>query len=263
MNTTIFYFSATGNSIVIARKLAENLQNTEIISIAKVMKKDTIKTSAERIGLIVPVYSWGAPRIVMDFLKRLEIDDTPYIFAVAHSGGIAGYTLKQMNKALLKKNSKIHAGFSVKDTSYAGVENELPVKIAKLLDGQGRENLRTFAQREDEICSIISDNKLHKVETTSFIVDTYARLMHGMAMKIFKGRDSGFAVTSDCVRCNSCVKICPQQNITRADSELVWHHNCEMCLACLKWCPKEAIVRTDAFSYNRKRNNQVTIKDFL
>ena len=47
MKTTIFYFSATGNSIVITRKLAKSMENTEVISIVKVMKNDTIKVSSE------------------------------------------------------------------------------------------------------------------------------------------------------------------------------------------------------------------------
>lgn len=264
MKTTILYFSATGNSIVIARKLAKNMENAEVVSIVKMMKNDTIKISSEKVGIIIPVYAWGAPRIVMEFLKKLELNHNQYIFAIAHSGGIAGYTLKQMNRALSKKGIRIHAGFSVKDASYAGVEKDIPVRIAKALDGKGREKMRTFIQREDEIRSVIGNNELHKVETTNFMVDIYTRFMHGIALELFKKRDSKFAVTADCSKCDTCVKICPQQNIIRKDSGLVWQHNCEMCLACLKWCPKKAIELTgDNMSYNRRHNNQISIKDFL
>ena len=264
MKTTIYYYSATGNSIILARKLAESMQDTEVISITKLMKKESIKTSSEKIGFVIPVYAWGAPRIVMDFLKRIELNNPQYVFAIAHSGGIAGYTLKQMNRALSKKGVRIDAGFSVKDVSYAGLEKDIPVKIAKLLAGDTREKMKTFIEREDEILSIIDNNKPHKVETTNFMMDIYAQFMHGIALKIFERGDAKFAVTEDCSKCDTCVKICPQKNIIRADSRLVWQHNCDMCLACLKWCPKQAIVRGgDQLSYNRRRNNQVTIKDFL
>ena len=83
MQTTILYFSATGNSIVIARKLAKNMENAEVISIAKIMKNDTIKVYSEKIGIIIPVYAWGAPRIVMEFLNRIELNHNQYIFAIA------------------------------------------------------------------------------------------------------------------------------------------------------------------------------------
>ena len=67
----IFYFTGTGNSGFIAEELSKILKD-EIISIADLMKKSenlsfTLKDK-ESIGFVFPVYAWGPPRMVEDFI---------------------------------------------------------------------------------------------------------------------------------------------------------------------------------------------------
>ena len=59
MQTTIFYFSTTGNSLVMARSIAAGLGETQLVSIPKI-KYDQIDVTTQRIGIIFPVYAWGA-----------------------------------------------------------------------------------------------------------------------------------------------------------------------------------------------------------
>jgi flavodoxin len=73
MITQIFYFSATGNSLALARNIAMELGETELISIPKV-SGNCVTATAPRIGLVFPVYAWGLPRIVADFIKELKLD---------------------------------------------------------------------------------------------------------------------------------------------------------------------------------------------
>jgi ferredoxin len=88
MNTTIYYFSATGNSLHFARELAQELHTENIFSIAEAMDQEFVETDSQRVGLVFPVYAWGPPRIVMDFLEKLIFQGSPYIFSIVTCVGI-------------------------------------------------------------------------------------------------------------------------------------------------------------------------------
>ncbi len=65
----IFYFSGTGNSAWAARQ----------------------------IGFVFPIYTWGAPKIMADFAKRLPKPPS-FTFGVCTCGGDAGLAMKQFSK---------------------------------------------------------------------------------------------------------------------------------------------------------------------
>ncbi len=60
----IYYFSATGNSLSIAKKLASKINNSELVEIGKALK-DNLIVKSEKIVFVFPVYAWGPPRIVI------------------------------------------------------------------------------------------------------------------------------------------------------------------------------------------------------
>ena len=60
MKTTIFYFSATGNSLSVARDIAGHLGNTELVSIPCYLQNPQ-KVDSPRIGLVFPVHIFGLP----------------------------------------------------------------------------------------------------------------------------------------------------------------------------------------------------------
>ena len=55
MSTEIYYFSGTGNSLAVAREIAEKT-NGKLISIPTVIDKEHINTEADRDWDISPVY---------------------------------------------------------------------------------------------------------------------------------------------------------------------------------------------------------------
>jgi flavodoxin len=55
MSVEIYYFTATGNSLVVARDIAERT-NGALISMAFTSARKRIGTDAEAIGLVFPVY---------------------------------------------------------------------------------------------------------------------------------------------------------------------------------------------------------------
>ena len=89
MSIEIYYFSGTGNSLFIARELANKLQG-KLIPIASLIKQERINSESEIIGVVFPVYLAhlnGIPLIVKDFIQKLAQLDSKYLFAVCTCGG--------------------------------------------------------------------------------------------------------------------------------------------------------------------------------
>lgn len=61
----VFYFTGTGNSLYIAKQIEE-----EPVSIPQIIHQKELKFTADRIGIVSPVYGYEVPDMVKDFLKR-------------------------------------------------------------------------------------------------------------------------------------------------------------------------------------------------
>lgn len=69
----IFFFTATGNSLYIAKQL-----DSELVSIAQAIHENIVY-QAEKIGIVCPVYGHEMPQIVKDFLKKSQFE-TDYLY---------------------------------------------------------------------------------------------------------------------------------------------------------------------------------------
>ncbi|MDR2606146.1 MAG: flavodoxin domain-containing protein, partial [Oscillospiraceae bacterium] len=83
---TLFYFTATGNSLDIAKKLAATL-GADLRSIPQ--ENELTEFSDDAIGIIFPVYAWNVPAILTRFLRRVRLS-AAYRFAVVAHGGDPG-----------------------------------------------------------------------------------------------------------------------------------------------------------------------------
>ncbi len=113
--TEIYYFSGTGNSLVVARDIAEKMEGN-LISIPSMMDKERIKTDADIIGIVFPVYYLGTvniPLVVQRFVMKLDEISTKYIFAVCTYGGGSGPTLKMLDEMIKARGGRISSGFGV------------------------------------------------------------------------------------------------------------------------------------------------------
>ncbi|MDR1530625.1 MAG: 4Fe-4S ferredoxin, partial [Clostridiales bacterium] len=77
---TIFYFTSTGNSLSVAKRIGGNLISIpQIIDDAETHYKDDV------IGVLFPIYSLAAPRMVRRFLEKVKLE-ADYTFAVGTYG---------------------------------------------------------------------------------------------------------------------------------------------------------------------------------
>ena len=112
LKTTIFYFTGTGNSLWVARTLAQELGDAEVVSMAACrQEKKTIE--AKGIGLVFPVHIWGVPRLVLEFVEELKGLQPAYVFAVAVNAGQVANTLVQLKRVLKQDGLNLSTGFEI------------------------------------------------------------------------------------------------------------------------------------------------------
>ena len=255
-STLLFVFSGTGNSLNVAIRIQEKIENCKILSIPKVIEEKKFNYEAAKIGFIFPVHFQNAPSIVRELLKNIKITGNPYMFAVATSGGEIGKTFQNINKLLTSQNRTLHSEFSLVFPSNSIImedRSSTPEKIDRLI--------KNSEVRINEIIEIISNNEIEKcIYKKSSFKDRFGCLMGIFFLyRIFN--DKRFKVDNEkCIRCGTCVSVCPMNNIEIVDDKVTWNHNCECCLACIHWCPRGAIEHMKTQGIPRYHHPNITIK---
>ncbi len=276
MSVDIYYFSGTGNSLVVARDISQKT-NGKLVSMPSVMSKDRIETDAQVIGVVFPIQGmFRVPSIVERFVGKLDGVSSKYIFAVTTFGSMPVWVIKRFRKVVESCGGKLSAGFAVHmpmnnitlpSFTYSG---EVGSKEQKLFaDCRGKVNF---------ICEYVNARKEGKFEASNrlflslfYPVDRiygrwrieskYNKLKnsHLTQDELFPLMDVSFHSDEKCDGCAICSRICPVGNIKMVVGQPVWQHHCERCMACLQWCPKEAI-EFDHDSIGRKRYHHPDVK---
>ena len=68
----IFYFSATGNTLWAAQRVAQ-VTGERLLSVAELIKSQHAFAleKDERVGFIYPIYGWRPPVIMREFVRKL------------------------------------------------------------------------------------------------------------------------------------------------------------------------------------------------
>lgn len=228
----IYYFSGTGNSKWVAEQLA-GLTDDQTQSIPELTKDGptVVFVGADaRVGIVFPVYAWGAPLLVEQFCSSIKIADGAYAFAVCTCGDEAGNTMER-----LKRYFDWKAAWSL-----AMPSNYIPMYD---VDSPALERQKTAAAREklSRIAEIIrADGRAYDVRkgVAAGIKTALVRPM----FNTFARRTSPFHVTDACDGCGLCARICPIQAIKIEQGAPRWvRKNCTQCLGCINRCPQRAI----------------------
>lgn len=225
----IFYFSGTGNSEGIAKIVAESLQEKAVSIVGK--NAEDFQLDAEKnVGFVFPIYAWAAPEVMLEFVKKFHVKHA-YTFAIATYSNVAGKALDQFSEIL-----PLDAGFGITmPDNFPVLENVLDSKESSM------EKLKHASVRLEKIIE-----KLKKQESVFDIKEgedarenTFVK-SHGFNATMRK--TNLYYVTSQCIGCGMCERICPAKAIRMQEKKPVWvKEDCYLCMACLNRCPAEAI----------------------
>jgi Fe-S-cluster-containing hydrogenase component 2 len=256
LETTLYYFSGTGNSLYIARELSKKINDCSIKPIAKYINDQKIASDSAKIGFVFPLYYYGLPLIVDEFIKKMDMKKSDYIFYVMTSGGGSSpdFATSRISKALAGKNKKLNAGFRIM----------MPGNYIKLYGLDSAELIRMKSIRSmsqmNNIAKTVNSNQ-PDVKKNSHQV--FAKIINAWWKSWVLKSDNDFKVTSACNSCAICEKVCPVNNIKMQNGKPAWQHNCQECLACLHFCPQVAIESKKSAGKGRYHHSQVTVKDII
>ncbi|MBN3038001.1 MAG: EFR1 family ferrodoxin [Candidatus Omnitrophica bacterium] len=259
VKTAIYYFSGTGNSLKVARDLAGELREAKVIPISEAIKYKEVKPEEQRVGIVYPVYMWGMPLIVANFINKLKLDKDQYVFAVATYGGMPGNALSQTAKQLEKQGMCLSAGFGVRmPGNYTPLYGAVPAE-------KQQEMFECEKEKVKEIAKFIQAADKTKIEKSSFLINL---IFSGIIYKLGSGKmsqmDKSFWVNGKCTSCSICEQVCPVDNIKMVDGKPQWQNRCEQCMACLQWCPVEAIqYGKKTINRKRYRHPEARVEDFI
>jgi ferredoxin len=232
----LFYFSATGNSQHVAKRIATKT-NESVIPITSCIKEqqyDFSLSENERLGIITPVYFWGLPSIVVDFITKINIltSGNHYTYSVITCGTVTGQAGKQIEKLLINKDIKVNAQFSIKM-----VDTWTPMFD---LTNQEKNKIITEAAEPQIDYTIEKINMNQKGNFDNRKIPLISRFVYKYYRSIRQTKR--FTLLDSCVGCGVCIKQCPDEAIKIIEGKVTWiKDECVMCLGCLHKCPKFSV----------------------
>jgi ferredoxin len=260
MDTTIYYYSATGNSLTYARAIAQGLGGAKLEPLAR-YRQTPARPGTHRVGFVFPIIAWGPPRTLSEFVSNIDLEGVGYAFAVASCGGTAAGTLPRLRKALRARGADLHAGFIVRSPGYLDMQGKQMAMVKRIQRLSGR-LFGTDEERLAEIVETVRQERRMRPERNALPGAILGNFSHDKAAPIFMKLNASFKVAPECAGCGTCARVCPRGNITREDGKSTWHHDCEFCGTCATWCPQHAIGFDGNLAPNRKHNAAVAVSDF-
>ena len=223
----VFYFTATGNSLFVARQLSDSP-----ISIPQELKKQEMVYEADEIGVVCPDYAGAIPKIVQEFVAKATLK-APYIFTIITFGN-ACVNVAEWWDEYCKGKSVVNNYVQ----PILMVDNYLPVfdmneqiKIDKHVDESLAKIIGDIGERKNQIA--VAEMGMFNKDMLKRMQDQHFSMTAERLLELKKDR---------CIECMTCQKVCPHKNFSLSDGRLHFAGNCEYCLSCVHNCPQKALT---------------------
>lgn len=229
----VLYFSGTGNSRYVAKRIAE-ISEDEIISINQRIKNgDHSSIKSERpLVFVGPVYAGRLPRVMEEYIRKVAFSGTQKTYFVGTCAATPWVTAQYVEKLCAEKSFSL-LGFNsvVMPQGYLAGGGTQPKEV----------NDKVLEEAEPKIIAIaetIRDKQmLPKEQPGKAIMSKVLNpIMYSMMISA-----KNFRVTEKCNGCGKCQQHCPLNNVKLTNGKPVWGKECTHCMACIAGCPCEAI----------------------
>jgi len=251
MSTEIYYFSGTGNSLHVARELQKRIPDASLTPVVSLLGEDVIKTEADTVGVVFPIYLTTLPMPVKAFASKLDLGSANYVFAIGTRLGTFCLADIALEKMLKKQGQQLDAYFLL------NMANNTPTGLVpgpgdkdwgnKISDEHVRALDATVHERLDVIQEAII-NKVSDPEDDSSHLSLLLKPLRSLLLTIIErssgGKEIPYTVDSTCTGCGTCAEVCPSGKVELAGGKPAWREDvqCYYCYACFNYCPTQSIL---------------------
>lgn len=251
MNTEIYYFSGTGNSLHVARELQERIPGATMTPIVRLLNSGAIQSTADTIGFVFPNFCLTIPIPLHDFLEIADLSSARYIFAICTRGGSPSQAFDYINELLSRQNRRLSAQLNITMpwNHPVGKEN-LPRlnsadRIAQL-ESAMRQKLDAFSRyiiAGEEHIQADTDAEIKLPPVAKFFDRLVTRPFNYKSHAYMYREVVHFYNDAQCKGCGVCEKVCLSGKIEIVDGRPAWKKDvpCYACFACINYCAQQAI----------------------
>jgi ferredoxin/flavodoxin len=247
MQINIIYFTSTGNTLWLASKTKEIIeQQGHEVKLYEVIKdgENFIKDKCDMLGVFFPVWDYLPAVPLWNFLRNeMPEGKNKKIFFIGDCAGIAGDVSMMCKKLMDSKGyDAFYFNHIIMTTNL--VVPWMPFNLWKKAPKpkQLEKILSTAEKQLQKICESVLSFEA-RFEATGILWNIAGRIQRicGVAVNYYK---KGFSIAEDrCIDCGLCSRICPTDNISKnMDGKIVFGYKCIMCAKCYNLCPKDAVL---------------------
>jgi len=237
----ILYFTATGNSLHIAKELGG-----ELLSIPQLIRNGKYQIEDEEIGIVFPTHNGDLPEIVEEYLSIVDLK-CDYLFAIATYGNTPSNVLNRICKLLITREIQVNYTNGIRM-----VNNHVrffDMKYSRKSINSDEFNISLNIIKED-----IANHKDNRYTTTNTGYESLKRYKRKLLID-----------NESCNQCTICTLVCPSLNIyidTDYD-EVKFFDECTTCFACLHACPQNSIFIPDQQSETHYINPNIKLGEII
>lgn len=238
MRTEIFYFSGTGNTLLLAQGLNQALNtgpdSSTLAAIADFARDEPVTSAADRVILAFPVYFVDFPEPVRAFLSRLAVSPDSKVYTLGTCGANDWGVLASARRQLAAKDLALAGHFR-----FVMPDNSIVFPTEKAV----QEGLVATAKAGiGEVARIIRAGESRFDDGSAPFARVVTPVMRWVCRSALGFTDMKVDVKA-CTGCGVCVRVCPMNVISKEALMPEWtdRKSCATCFACIHYCPSKAI----------------------
>lgn len=230
----LFYFSGTQGTALAAQKISDCLNAHGVKTLISELKDPKPIQPSNFFMLLYPVYDFGAPKPVEEWIKQLQaVHQIPAaIISVSGGGEISPNTACRVSaiKGLEEK------GYDVCYESMIVMPSNVFIHYDDMISAL---LLKKLPIKAEEIVSDILAGK--RVRTGPLKIDYFFAVLGSIGRNYGKSFSKHLSAEDTCIGCSWCKNHCPRNNISMQNGKPSFGKKCTICLRCVYGCPKKAI----------------------
>ena len=236
----IIYFSGTGNSFSLAKKLGERIGD-QVVPL-----KRASNDGSDTLVFVFPLYCEDIPPNVRQFLRAFPIERHQKVMGICTSGGGRGNAEYTFNRIMVDKGMTV-----TKFMNVPMVDNSFPAFFNTDLNSQ-------FIDEDGIIDEFLAMS--YKNESTYHAREKLGEFLvfNPVSKRLMRKKVDG----AKCTGCGQCTGICPNDNIEMVKGKVRIGSDCTECFGCVHACPSQAVyIRRPIDKKNQYKNPNIKLKE--